>query len=236
MRPTPIAGSPAASRSRPSRPCRSSGREHVLSDGHWGRALREYMRDYNHWSTVGVLNELLPDADNRVTLAAETRPIWAAGGADGLQPVRQRQAQHRLLDTGDHRHAACRRRAGRADRRSASRTSSAGARMGTGPDDSVVDADHRVWGTPNVYVLRRQRLPHPGQRQPGADDHGAGLATGRARWPAGPRDTERRRNEHEVRDKKPEVVVVTGASGGVGPRHRARVRQARRAPGAAGPR
>ena len=23
--------------------------EHVLADGHWGQALREYMRDYNHW-------------------------------------------------------------------------------------------------------------------------------------------------------------------------------------------
>ena len=33
--------------------------EHVLAEGHWGRALREYMRDYNHWAVVGVLNELL---------------------------------------------------------------------------------------------------------------------------------------------------------------------------------
>lgn len=48
--------------------------EHVLADGHWGRALREYMRDYNHWATVGVLNELLPQPDNRVTLADETDP------------------------------------------------------------------------------------------------------------------------------------------------------------------
>ncbi len=46
--------------------------EHVLADGHWGRSLREYMRDYNHWFTLGVLNELLPLPDNRVTLADET--------------------------------------------------------------------------------------------------------------------------------------------------------------------
>ena len=45
--------------------------EHVLADGHWGRALREYMRDYNHWSCIGVLNELLPETSNRVTLADE---------------------------------------------------------------------------------------------------------------------------------------------------------------------
>ena len=29
------------------------------------------MRDYNHWITLGVLCELLPQADNRVTLADE---------------------------------------------------------------------------------------------------------------------------------------------------------------------
>ena len=29
------------------------------------------MRDYNHWTVLGVLCELLPHADNRVTLADE---------------------------------------------------------------------------------------------------------------------------------------------------------------------
>jgi hypothetical protein len=29
------------------------------------------MRDYNHWATVGVLNELLAQPDNRVTLSGE---------------------------------------------------------------------------------------------------------------------------------------------------------------------
>jgi L-alanine-DL-glutamate epimerase-like enolase superfamily enzyme len=33
--------------------------------------LHEYMRDYGHWSTLGVLCELLPQPDNRVTLADE---------------------------------------------------------------------------------------------------------------------------------------------------------------------
>jgi hypothetical protein len=36
------------------------------------QGLREYMRDYNHWYTIGVLCELLPRAENRVTLAGET--------------------------------------------------------------------------------------------------------------------------------------------------------------------
>ena len=46
--------------------------QHVLADGHWGQALREYMRDYNHWSVLGVLCELLPQPENRVTLASVT--------------------------------------------------------------------------------------------------------------------------------------------------------------------
>lgn len=46
--------------------------EHVLAEGHWGRVLCEYIRDYNHWATIGVLNELLPMPDNRITLADET--------------------------------------------------------------------------------------------------------------------------------------------------------------------
>ncbi len=45
--------------------------EHVLSDGHRGAALREYMRDYNHWAVVGALCELLPLPANGVTLAGE---------------------------------------------------------------------------------------------------------------------------------------------------------------------
>src|SRR5437764_1065136 len=44
---------------------------HVLADGHWGPALREYMRDYNHWYTLGALSELLPLPENRVTISSE---------------------------------------------------------------------------------------------------------------------------------------------------------------------
>jgi hypothetical protein len=45
--------------------------QHVLADGHRGLALREYMRDYNHWYTLGVLCELLPLPDNRVTVVSD---------------------------------------------------------------------------------------------------------------------------------------------------------------------
>ena len=45
--------------------------EHVTAQGHWGAPLREYLRDYVHWATLGALCEYLPQPDNRVTLADE---------------------------------------------------------------------------------------------------------------------------------------------------------------------
>ena len=77
--------------------------EHVLADGHWGQALREYMRDYNHWSMLGALSELLPLPENRVTLATTRRPVRDAGRALRLHPVRQRPRQHRVRQADDAR-------------------------------------------------------------------------------------------------------------------------------------
>ena len=33
--------------------------EHVTAQGHWGAPLREYLRDYVHWATLGALREYL---------------------------------------------------------------------------------------------------------------------------------------------------------------------------------
>ena len=45
--------------------------DHVLAEGHWGQSLREYMRDYNHWTVLGVLAEFFPQPENRVMLSNE---------------------------------------------------------------------------------------------------------------------------------------------------------------------
>ena len=67
--------------------------EHVLAEGHWGQSLREYMRDYNHWTVLGMLGELLPltreprDARRRARRERDAdRPLQ-------LQPLRERQAR-----------------------------------------------------------------------------------------------------------------------------------------------
>jgi choline dehydrogenase-like flavoprotein len=41
-----------------------------------------------------------------------------------------------------------------------------GCRMGTAPDASVTDADHRVWGVPNLFVCDGSVLPTQGAANP----------------------------------------------------------------------
>ncbi len=41
-----------------------------------------------------------------------------------------------------------------------------GARMGTSPDNSVVDRDHRVWGVPNLFLADGWVCPTQGSANP----------------------------------------------------------------------
>jgi choline dehydrogenase-like flavoprotein len=139
--------------------------EHVLAEGHWGEALREYMRDYNHWTVLGMLAEFLPQPENRVTLADET-------DRNGM-PVAQFNynlcendkaivefARNVLAEIWDG--------AGAQDTLTIDRYAHlvGGARMGFSPDDSVVDARHRVWGLDNLLVVDGSVLPTQGAANP----------------------------------------------------------------------
>jgi choline dehydrogenase-like flavoprotein len=139
--------------------------EHVLADGHRGRALREYMRDYNHWSTIGVLNELLPRAENRVTLADERDrfglPIARFDHSLDENDEANMEFSGRLIDQ-------IIRAAGAQDTLTIRRYAHliGGCRMGTRPEESVVDADHRVWGVPNLLVADGSVCPTEGSANP----------------------------------------------------------------------
>ncbi|MGH9045629.1 MAG: GMC family oxidoreductase [Acidimicrobiales bacterium] len=139
--------------------------EHVLADGHWGRPLREYMRDYNHWSCIGVLNELLALPDNRVTLADEkdrhglpvARFDYSQCDNDRANIEYSTRVITDILYAADaqdvltiHRYAHL----------------IGGARMGTGPDTSVVDANQRSWAVPNLYLADGSVCPTQGSANP----------------------------------------------------------------------
>ena len=147
-------------------PLPSEWAQHVMADGHWGPALREYMRDYNHWYTLGVLSELLPLPENRVTVdhdvvdqngipvarmeyrqcendrkniafAKQTlHDIWEAAGAQDVL----------VIDRYAHLVGGC--------------------RMGVDPERSVVDSDHRAWGIPNLFIADGSVMPTQGSANP----------------------------------------------------------------------
>ena len=139
--------------------------EHVHADGHWGRALRAYMRDYNHWSVLGVLCELLPQADNRVTLADEADPFGmpvakfthSMGDNDRANIAYATQTMQRIWE-----------HAGAQDILTIDRFAHlvGGARMGFSAQDSVVDSSHRVWGVDNLFVVDGSVLPTQGAANP----------------------------------------------------------------------
>jgi choline dehydrogenase-like flavoprotein len=139
--------------------------QHVLADGHWGHALREYMRDYNHWTTVGLLCELLPQPENRVTLADErdrhgmpvARFDYTQCDNDRANIAYGTKVLERLWDA-----------AGAQDTLTIARYAHlvGGCRMGRSPEDSVVDADHRVWGVPNLFVCDGSVMPTQGAANP----------------------------------------------------------------------
>ncbi|MDQ6815781.1 MAG: GMC family oxidoreductase, partial [Actinomycetota bacterium] len=140
--------------------------EHVLADGHWGRAMREYMRDYNHWACIGVLNELLPLPENRVTIAS--------GETDqhGVPVARMDYMQCE----NDHRNIAYAKRtlhdifeaAEAQDVLVIDRYAHlvGGCRMGRDPERSVVDSDHRAWGIPNLFIADGSVMPTQGSANP----------------------------------------------------------------------
>ena len=139
--------------------------EHVLADGHWGPALREYMRDMNHWFTLGALSELLPVPDNRVTLADETdshglrvaRMDYTQCDNDRANIAAAKATLHGIWDAADAQDVLT------IDRYA---HLVGGCRMGARPEESVVDHTHRAWGVPNLYVADGSVMPTQGAANP----------------------------------------------------------------------
>jgi choline dehydrogenase-like flavoprotein len=139
--------------------------EHVLAEGHWGRSLRAYMRDYNHWTVLGILAEFLPLPENRVQLADEKdangMPVAHFNYSRCENDVAVGEyAKGILAEIWDG--------AGAQDTVTIDRYAHlvGGARMGFSPDDSVVDASHRVWGIDNLFVVDGSVMPTQGAANP----------------------------------------------------------------------
>lgn len=139
--------------------------EHIIGQGHWGAALREYMRDYVHWSCLGALCEFLPRAENRVTLAEET-------DRHGLPIARFSYSQcdndRALMHAAQSVMEDIQRAAGAREVITFQRYAHlvGGARMGDRPENGVVDADCRSFAVPNLYITDGSVLPTQGAANP----------------------------------------------------------------------
>ena len=141
--------------------------EHVVAEGHWGDVLREYMRDYIHWATIGVLCEFLPLADNRVTLADEH-------DRHGLPVAQFTYSQcdndKALMQAGrdDDADASCE-AAGARGRRHHRTVRPPRRRRSNGPvprTTGVVDSNLRSFAVPNLYITDGSVLPTQGSANP----------------------------------------------------------------------
>jgi choline dehydrogenase-like flavoprotein len=139
--------------------------EHVAAQGHWGRALREYMSDYVHWCCLGALCEFLPQADNRVTLDEETDryglPVARFSYSQCDNDTQLLKAAQQVME--DILHAAG---AGEAITIQRFAHLVGGARMAAGERYGVVDANCRSFAVPNLYITDGSVLPTQGSANP----------------------------------------------------------------------
>lgn len=139
--------------------------EHVMAQGHWGTDLREYMSDYVHWATLGALCELLPQAENRVTLADEH-------DRNGLPVAHFSYTQcdndKQLIAAATAVMEDVLRAAGAEEVITIKRSAHlvGGARMGASREEGVVDARCRSFAVPNLLVTDGSVLPTQGSANP----------------------------------------------------------------------
>ena len=139
--------------------------QHVLADGHWGQAMREYMRDYNHWTLLGLLCEFLPLPENRVTLASE-KDRYGMPVANFSYSMCENDKQNVAYATKVVEDIW--ENAGAQDTLKIDRYAHlvGGCRMGFSPEDSVVDSSHRAWDVPNLFVVDGSVFPTEGAANP----------------------------------------------------------------------
>lgn len=139
--------------------------EHVSAQGHWGAALREYMRDYVHWATLGSLCEFLPRYENSVTLADYTDRF-------GLPVARfsysQCENDGALEDAAQSKMEEILKAAGATEVMTIKRYAHlvGGCRMAADEEHGVVDRDLRSFAVPNLYITDGSVLPTQGSANP----------------------------------------------------------------------
>ena len=142
------------------------GKQILAAKNAWGWGLRREMMDYNHWAAFGMLGEILPWSDNRVTLADEK-------DSHGL-PIAHvsfnlRDNDKKLIKAAKEKTMEVMEAAGAVEVVQEARYAHlvGGCRMGSDPRKSVVDKFGRSHDIPNLFVCDGSILPTQGSANPG---------------------------------------------------------------------
>lgn len=136
------------------------------SRGLWGEKLRDAMLDYNHMIGVKMVGEMLPNENNRVTLADDVdqyglrvaKITYAWGDNDKALIKHAIEQMGRSIDAIGAKDVF----AQEDDTNHLGGT----ARMGDDPRTSVVNADCRTWDIPNLWVCDGSVFPTVGGVNP----------------------------------------------------------------------
>lgn len=138
----------------------------MQAKGAWGWGMRRVLMDYNHWASLGLLGEILPWPDNRVTIA-EAKDKWGIPVAHVNFDLHDNDKK--LIAFGKKKVMEVMSAAGAEEVVQESRYAHlvGAARMGNDPETSVVDKYGRTHDVPNLFVCDGSILPTQGSANPG---------------------------------------------------------------------
>lgn len=142
------------------------GKQMVSAKRAWGWGLRREMMDYNHWAAFGLLGEILPWADNRVTIADDRDQF-------GLRVAKVsfnlHSNDHKLIKGAKTKTMEVMHAAGAEEVVQEARYAHlvGGCRMGNDPSTSVTDKFGRTHDIPNLFVCDGSLFPTQGSANPG---------------------------------------------------------------------
>jgi choline dehydrogenase-like flavoprotein len=138
----------------------------MTAKGVWGWGMRRVMMDYNHWAAFGLLGEILPHPDNRVTLADE-KDQWGLPVAKVTFNLHENDKK--LIEFGKNKVMDIMWAAGAEEVVQEARYAHlvGAARMGSDPETSVTDQFGRTHEIANLFICDGSLMPTQGSANPG---------------------------------------------------------------------
>ncbi len=135
----------------------------------WGWGLRRNLMDYNHWSALGLLGEILPWEDNRVELASGPDEKDRFGLPVAKITFSLKDNDKKMIEFGKNKVMEIMHAAGAKEIVQESRYAHlvGGARMSATPETGVCDKFGRTWDIDNLFVMDGSVMPTQGSANPG---------------------------------------------------------------------